>query len=149
MSHMKHINRAVIVVSILVIAGLSLSACSETSTQAASDDAPATVKPIKGTDRSSVTLSARAAERLGIETAPVRVGSQGKVIPYDAVTYDADGKTFAYTNPEPLVFVRRSISVDRIDGSKAILSNGPPSGTKVVTVGAQELYGSEYAVEED
>ena len=146
---MKHIKRAVTVVSILVIAGLLLSACSETKTQAASDDAPATVEPIKGTDRSSVTLSKRASERLGIKTEPVRVGSRGKVIPYDAVLYDPNGKTFAYTSPKPLVFVRRSIGVDRIDGGKAILSSGPPAGTKVVTVGAPELYGSEYEVEED
>ena len=148
MSHMKQIKRALTVVSILVIAGLLLSACSETKTQA-SDDAPATVEPIKGTDRSSVTLSERASERLGIKTAPVRVGSQGKVIPYDSVLYDANGKTFTYTSPKPLVFVRASVGVDHIDGGKAILSSGPPAGTEVVTVGAPELYGSEYEVEED
>jgi hypothetical protein len=30
-----------------------------------------------------------------------------------------------------------------------VLSRGPPVGTPVVTVGSQELYGSEYEVEED
>jgi hypothetical protein len=147
---MKHISRAMIVVSVLVIAGLQLSACSDTSTEAASDDAPATVEPIKGTDKSTVTLSQRAAQRLGIRTARVRsLGGHQEVIPYDAVLYDADGKTFTYTSPERLVFVRHSISVRRIDGDRAILSAGPAAGTEVVTVGSQELYGSEYEVEED
>jgi hypothetical protein len=146
---MKHISRAVIVLSILVIAALQLSACSDSSTPAAADDAPATVEPIKGTDETSVKLSERAAKRLGIETATVRHRGAREVIPYDAVVYNADGSTFTYTNPEPLVFVSAPIKVARIDGSEAILSKGPPAGTKVVTVGAQELYGSEYEVEED
>ena len=147
---MKHISRTLILVSILVIAALQLTACSETKSQAAGDEAPATVEPIKGTNRSSVKLSAQAANRLGIKTAAVRRGASGeKVIPYDAVLYNAGGRTFTYTSPERLVFVRQSISVKRIDGDTAILSAGPATGTKVVTVGSQELYGSEYEVEED
>jgi hypothetical protein len=47
------------------------------------------------------------------------------------------------------VFVRHAIDVLRIDGERAILSSGPPVGTPVVIVGSQELYGTEYAVEED
>ena len=147
---MNHISRTLIVASIMVIAALQLAACSDTSSTAAGDEAPATVEPIKGTDRSSVKLSAKAAERLGIETAAIRRSASGeKTIPYDAVQYDADGKTFAYTSPARLVFVRRSITVKRIDGNLALLSGGPPAGTEVVTVGSQELYGSEYEVEED
>jgi ABC-type oligopeptide transport system substrate-binding subunit len=147
---MKQISRTLILVSILVIAVLQLSACSDTSSQAAGDEAPATVEPIKGTDKSSVTLSAQAAKRLDIKTAAIRRSASGaKVIPYDAVQYDADGKTFTYTSPERLVFVREPISVARIDGNRAILSAGPAAGTEVVTVGSQELYGSEYEVEED
>jgi hypothetical protein len=146
---MKQISRAMIVTAILVIAALQLSACSDTSTDAAADDAPATVEPIKGTDLSSVTLSERAAKRLGIETATVRRRGSRKVVPYDAVLYDASGKTFTYTSPKPRVFVRHSLDVARIDGDKAILISGPAVGTQVVTVGSQELYGSEYEVEED
>ena len=37
----------------------------------------------------------------------------------------------------------------RIDGDAAMLSSGPPVGTAVVTVGSQELFGTEYDVEED
>lgn len=147
---MKQISRAMIVVAILAIAALQLTACSDSSTEAAADDAPATVEPIKGTDLSSVTLSEHAAKRLDIKTAPVRVRGAGrKIVPYDSVVYNADGSTFAYTSPKPLVFVRAPLKVARIVGDEAILSAGPPAGTEVVTVGAQELYGSEYEVEED
>jgi hypothetical protein len=145
-------NRWIVLVMVIAgFAGLLLSGCSNTSEdEADASGDPATVEPVKGTDLSRVTLTAQAAGRIGIETAPVRRrGSHKKVIPYSAVLYDADGKTFTYTSPEPRAFVRHSISVDRIDGGQAILSNGPPAGTAVVTVGSQELYGVEYEVEED
>jgi hypothetical protein len=71
------------------------------------------------------------------------------VIPYDAVIYAADGSTFAYTSPKPLIFVRAQIRVGDIRGDAAQLLSGPPKGTAVVTVGSQELYGTEYEVEED
>lgn len=68
------------------------------------------------------------------------------VIPYAAVIYDLEGATWAYTNPDPLTFVRASIEVDYIDGDRAILTNGPPAGTAVVTAGAAELYGEEFGI---
>ena len=141
------------IVGVLIVAGLVavlLSVRSDTSNEEASGSEPATVEAIKGTDLSRVTLSAQAARRLGIETAPVtRESGRRTVIPYDAVLYGADGKTFTYTSPKPLVFVRAAISVDDIKGDRALLSAGPPTGTAVVTVGSQELFGTEYEVEED
>ena len=76
-------------------------------------------------------------------------GAPAKVLPYAAVLYDANGDTWTYTNPEPLVFVRHKISIDRVDGESAILAEGPDAGTKVVTVGAAELIGTEFGVDED
>ena len=142
-------------VGVLIVAGLVavlLAVRSDTPKETASEgeSGPAKVEPIKGTDLSRVTLSADAAKRLGIKTAPVlRRGGHREVIPYDAVLYDASGRTFTYTSPKPLVFVRHPISVDRIAGEQAFLKSGPPSGTPVVTVGSQELFGTEYEVEED
>lgn len=68
------------------------------------------------------------------------------VVPYSAVMYHFDGSTWTYTNPEPFVYVRESITIDHIDGDVAFLSEGPPAGTTVVTVGAAELYGVEFGV---
>lgn len=108
---------------------------------------PAYVEPIEGSSLSRIVLSEQAAKRIAVATAPVTddasSGATRKVIPYAAVIYSPDGKTWAYTSPEPRVFVREAIGVDRIEGDKAILTEGPAVGTEVVTVGAAELLGAE------
>lgn len=112
---------------------------------------PATTQTVKGTDLTRVILTSAAAERIGVQTAPARraVGNR-TVIPSDAVLYDANGDTWTYTSPKHLVFVRQDITVTRIDGDRAVLSAGPQSGTRVVTVGATEIWGVEYGgIEED
>lgn len=73
-------------------------------------------------------------------------GGPRKIVPYSAVIYDLHGDTWAYTSPEPLVFVRHSITVDYIEGDTAVLFDGPTAGTAVVTVGAAELLGVELGV---
>ena len=73
-------------------------------------------------------------------------GTDRLVVPYSAVVYDPQGQTWTYTNPEPLVFTRHQISIEYIEGDEAILSDGPPAGTKVVTVGSAELSGFENGV---
>jgi hypothetical protein len=145
-------------VAVLIIAVLQLVACAQTEAGSASKEVgrgtgePARVEPLRGTDLNRVLLSAQAAKRLDIQTAPVREtqvrGKPGKVVPYSAVIYDLHGETWVFTNPEPLTYVRDAINVDFIDGDLAVLSKGPPSGTAVVTVGAPELYGTEVGVGE-
>jgi hypothetical protein len=107
-----------------------------------------------------VLLSPRAAERLGIETGVVRdtqvtfvtaaVSSAGpaqwRAIPYSALLYDPNGDTWTYTSPDSMVFVRAPVTVEYIDGDVAVLSNGPPAGTRIVTVGVAELFGTEFGV---
>jgi len=70
-------------------------------------------------------------------------GAPQPVIPYSAVIYDYKGGAWTYTTPEPLTFVRHRIEVEYVDGNKAILKEGPPVGTKIVTAGASELMGVE------
>jgi hypothetical protein len=131
---------------VLLIAALPLAACSKTP-DAAPETNPATVERLEGAEPTRVTLTEEAAKRLDIQTATVSDttvnGTQLKVIPYAAIVYDSEGKTWTYINPQPLVFVRHPITVDSIKGDQAILSDGPDSGTAVVTVGAEELFGSE------
>jgi len=66
-----------------------------------------------------------------------------KVVPYGAVHYDAKGDAWVYVNTKPLVFERRRVRVERVVGDLAVLSDGPPVGTQVVTVGASLLHGAE------
>jgi hypothetical protein len=136
---------------IVLIAGVvSLSACGEASSgydyETASHHEPAELEPIKGTDVQRVVFDAEGAERVGLQTAPVRENGQETVIPYDAVIYTSDGKTYTYTAPEPLTYVRQEIVIDDVVGDSAMLSAGPPAGTEVVTVGAAEVYGTEFEV---
>lgn len=73
-------------------------------------------------------------------------GSERLIVPYASVVYDPQGRTWAYTNAEPLVFIRHPINIDYIDGDEAFLYDGPPRGTAVVTVGAGELSGFENGI---
>lgn len=66
-----------------------------------------------------------------------------KVIPYSAVYYDAKGVAWTYISTKPLTYERHRIIVERVVGDLAVLSDGPPVGTPVVTVGAPLLYGAE------
>jgi len=156
----------------VIVAGSQLWACSESKTAAVSKVEPAKLERPTGSSVGRITLTARAAERLGVEMAPVRLApmqamhqvaasvdelgqpavaaqpatTERKVVPYAAVVYEPHGDTWVYTNPEPLVFVRAHVKIDYIDGDVAVLSEGPPVGTAVATVGVAELFGVEFGV---
>ena len=137
---------------LLVAAGLQLPACRSSSPGKVEKARPAQIEHIEGSELSRVILTEKAAERLDIATVPVRevlvkrTGALRRVVPYGAVLYDARGETWVYTSPETRTFVRHPIGVDFIDGEEAVLSDGPPSGTLVVTVGAAELFGTEFEI---
>lgn len=143
---MKLVTRSIL----LIVGGLLLAACSAPTAESPATPSPLTIEEHEGTEQSRLTLSQKAADRLGIETVAVAEehvdGVSRMLIPYAAILYDADGTTWAYTNPEGLVFIRAAITVDRIDGDVGILTSGPPVGTLVVTVGGPELYGAEHGV---
>jgi hypothetical protein len=134
----------------LMAAGASLSACGEASSgydyETASHHEPAKLEPIEGTDVQRVIFTAEGAKRVGLQTSTIHQNGQETVIPYGAVIYGADGNAYTYTAPEPLTFVRQEIEIDRVDGNSVMLSDGPPAGTEVVTVGAAEVYGTEFEV---
>ncbi len=142
-------------VMVLLLACLPIAACRESSEAAPDEETgPATVEHLDGaTEPTRVTLTEQAVQRLDIQTAQVEDkevgGTQRRAIPYAAVLYDTEGDTWVYTNPEPRVFVRHHILLDRIQGDWAFLLDGPASGLMVVTVGAEELYGSEIEFEEE
>jgi hypothetical protein len=150
----------VIVTAVIVVLGGALAALLNVlgpaegggPTGARVHEEPAVVEHIEGSDIARVTLTDRAAERLDVQTAPTTStaatadGGAQLVIPYAALIYDAQGGTWAYTSPEPLVFERAAVTVESIDGDRVMLSEGPPAGTEVVVVGAAELFGAEFGV---
>lgn len=131
---------------VTALTALSIAGCSPTPAAAPADGDPAVVAEVPGTDLHRLTLTEHAVERVGIETAATATDPQTKklTVPYGAVIYDSTGKTWVYTNPEPRVYIRQPITVERINGDVAVLTAGPPAGTVVVTTGAEELFGAEF-----
>jgi ABC-type oligopeptide transport system substrate-binding subunit len=153
---MKFDNRWTL--ALLLLACLPLASCKkmEATADEEGDNKPATVvhQEEKYPDQPAiVTLTEDAEKRIDLQTAAIQDvdvnGAKQKVMPYSALLYDTKGETWTFTNAEPLTYVRQKIKVDRIEGDKAILAQGPAAGTKVVTVGAAELFGSEEGIEED
>jgi hypothetical protein len=129
----------------LAVAALALGACSSGTSSAPKVEA-ITIEEDATSGLKTLTLSEKAAERLGVESAEVAGAGSAMTVPYAAIVYDAAGKTWTYVTEEPLVYKRAEITVDQIDGDVARLSAGPPAGTQVVTTGAAELYGAEIGV---
>jgi hypothetical protein len=122
------------------------SACRDAAPVESEPSEPYTLEPIEGTEFSRVILTAKGAERVGIETAVVVESGGEKTVPESAVWIDVNGDEWVYTSPELLVYVRAPISVARYEGGDAVLSDGPANGTVVVSVGVPELIGSEFGV---
>lgn len=133
-------------VVVLMGAVLALTGCRNDKLAEAYHPAKLDSTDVKGIMK--VTLDARAAERIGLETGEVteqQVGSATRrVLPYGALMYDAKGNTWTFTEVGPLAYVRQQVQVADIEGDRVILSEGPAAGTVVVTVGAALLMGAEH-----
>jgi hypothetical protein len=106
----------------------------------------ATVKRL-GFGLSQITLPAKAAKRLDIQTGEISNDSAGrKVAPFSSIIYDLDGDAWVYKVSAPLTYVREAIVIETIKQGHVYLKEGPPTGTQVVTVGVPELYGAEVGV---
>jgi hypothetical protein len=149
-------NSRWIVALMLLLASLALSACGKSAAggeEEEGEEAHAKAIDIPGSDLKRVVVTQKAAEALGIRTAAVRGvresdGGHALVVPYAAVFYDAEGKSFTYTSPARLTYVRERVVIDDVRDRRAYLAKGPPAGTQVVTVGADELLGVEEGVQE-
>ena len=128
---------------------LTLAGCAKVPGEEEQGEKAATVEKIGDTGQNKVVLIEEAAKRLGIETAAVASLPGGREsVPYSAVIYDAEGKAWVFTNGEELSYVKQPITIDRIEGDTAVLSEGPEIGTEVVSQGAAELFGVEDGIGE-
>jgi hypothetical protein len=127
---------------------LALAGCTEVQ-EFESTSEPTSVTPIKGQDDiQQVTFTADAARRVGLRTTTVHASGAERSIPYAALIYNEEGRTYTYVSRKPLVFVRVRIAIDHIAGDRVVLRRGPPIGTHIVTTGAAEVYSAEFGVEE-
>lgn len=112
---------------------------------------PLSAKLVTAGGRHRVVLSRESAARIGLRTAPVQVAAGRRrlvTIPYSALIYTASGKTFTYVQTAPLTFVHEPVHVADLTGRQALLSSGPAPGAAVVTVGGEELHGTETGIQE-
>jgi membrane fusion protein, heavy metal efflux system len=66
------------------------------------------------------------------------------VVPWSSVVSDIYGGTWVYENPAPHLFTRRRVEVKQVFDEWAVLTRGPAPGTRVVAVGAAEIFGAEF-----
>jgi len=130
-------------------ASLLVGGCQEVEESAAAVHQPATVEEVAGLDVKRVTFDQVGADRVSLRTAKVRRTDRGTVLPYAALIYDAQGVAWVYTNTAPLTFQRAEVVVDRVVDDHVWITDGPPPGTRVVTVGATEVYGAELDIAGD
>jgi multidrug efflux pump subunit AcrA (membrane-fusion protein) len=126
---------------------LAVSCASALAAESAAKSPPARVEATLDAKIKKVTLTPKAAERLGIQIDEVRVDPSGRrIVPYASVLYDLTGKTWVYISSDPLTFFRGAVEIDTIKGDNVYLSDGPPTGTKVLAAGVPQVFGTEVRV---
>ena len=134
----------------LIVLGLGAAGCNApTSATGPAQEKPAKVEAIQGKSVKSVTLTDQAEKRVGVETTTVATAATGTVVPYQAVLYTPDGKTWVYTVAGTRQYVREEVTIANVGGNagdEAFLSSGPKAGTTIVKIGLMELYGAELGV---
>lgn len=152
---MKHLIPS----TVLLIAALTGSVGCAESDAAVTNEKPATLVKIEGSDLKRIILLERAAKRIDLQTEPLREANAPDVVaaigpspadrtalPYTALLYDKTGATFTYISPKPLEYLHQAVTVERIKAGVVVLSAGPPPGTAVVTRGGAQLFGVETGV---
>ncbi|MBC8352300.1 MAG: efflux RND transporter periplasmic adaptor subunit [Planctomycetes bacterium] len=84
-------------------------------------------------------------QRLAV-TVPLHIRAESLVVPFKSILYDIHGNTWVYEETDAHVYARQRVSVDYVDGDSAVLASGPEPGSKIVTDGAVELFGTEFGV---
>lgn len=87
--------------------------------------------------------AARPGQRVTVRV-PLRARQEGLIVPRQALLFDAFGGTWVYEDKGQGTFVRHRVAVADMLEEDVVLSAGPPAGTRIVTVGAAELFGTEF-----
>ena len=113
---------------------------------------PVEVEKIEGSDVNRITMTEKALERIDLKTDKVREQQMSrsraarKVVPHSALIYDPKGQSWVFTSPQPRTFMKHKVDVDYVENDLAVLNDGPPVGTVVVSTAAAEVYGADTGV---
>lgn len=75
---------------------------------------------------------------------PSKSTGDGLVVPWSAVVVDLFGSSWVYGQIAPHTFSRHKVQVVRVVDGWAVIDRGLKEGDAVVSVGAQELFGTEF-----
>lgn len=89
------------------------------------------------------TAEFRPGQRVAVSL-PSRSSAESLVVPWSAVLHDLSGGTWVYENVASHVYARRRVDVRYVADGLAILARGPAPGAQVVSVGAMEIFGTEF-----
>lgn len=130
-----------------LVACVALTSCAEAKAVSGTAYKPSSLSSVTGDpDTHLVTLTAVAAERIGLKTVAVGVDGTLKSVPSEATLFGPAGRSYVYTATTPLTFLRLQIQIVADDGKVTRFTDGPAPGTLVVTTGVTEVYGAEFEV---
>ena len=136
---------------VLALGAAALAGCTEVESESETGYEPSKLRKThveftpEGAKRTGLSGAARAGPAPTTAIAAERTGRRVSV-PYAALLYDPEGKTYVYTSPKELHYVKAEVRVARVESGRVVLARGPPPGTRVVTTGAAEVYGTELEV---
>jgi hypothetical protein len=125
---------------VLALGAAALAGCTEVESESETGYEPSKLR------KTHVEFTPEGAKRTGLRTENVERTGRRVSVPYAALLYDPEGKTYVYTSPKELHYVRAEVRVARVESGRVVLARGPPPGTSVVTTGAAEVYGTELEV---
>jgi hypothetical protein len=125
---------------VLALGAAALAGCTEVESESETGYEPSKLR------KTHVEFTPEGAKRTGLRTEVVERTGGRVSVPYAALLYDPEGKTYVYTSPKELHYVKAEVRVARIQSGRVVLARGPPPGTRVVTTGAVEVYGTELEV---
>ncbi len=135
------IDRKVAAAVVAVLLAVAPAACKQAEAIEQEHYEASKITPAKdGSGHPTVTLTKLGAEQISLKTVPIEKNR----IPYAAILYDAKaGQPYVFVNTKGLSFHREDVTVEKVDGDMVDLSDGPPNGTPVVTVGVPQIHGAE------
>ena len=68
------------------------------------------------------------------------------VVPFSAIVFDTLGGAWVYAEKAEHAYERHRVDISRIEDDFAVLAKGPAASTRIVQIGASELFGVEFGV---
>ena len=125
---------------VLALGAAALAGCTEVESESETGYEPSKLR------KTHIEFTPEGAKRTGLRTEAAERTGRRVSVPYAALLYDPEGKTYVYTSPKELHYVKAEVRVARVESGRVVLARGPPPGTRVVTTGAAEVYGTELEV---